>query len=388
MSVLKDAAAAIYGSRAANGVILITTKRGKEGKPTVSFSGNYGFSNPIRLPEMADAFEYATMMNEINPANKPYSDEALQSFKDGSDPWRYPNTDWYDAAIKPSSPMYRSDVGVNGGSDKFKYYLNLAANGEDGIYKNSANRYDQYSMRANLDAKVSNYVDISFGTLARMEYRQYPSALRRSKPTLPAFWPSGEAGPDIEYGDNPVVTGTDATGYDRQKDYYIQNTLKVNVDIPWVQGLRLTGSASYDKYFRMRKKFDKPYYLYSWDGGDDHVVVPGKRGYATPQLTQEHTDQTAWLLSALADYSRTFGDHTVGVTVGMEAEEKQQDFLGAFRKYFLSDKIDEMDAGGMTDLTNEGSSWRERRKNYFGRVSYNYLERYLLEFVWRSGKKT
>ena len=92
----------------------------------------------------------------------------------------------------------------------------------------------------------------------------------------------------------------------------------------------------------MRKKFDKPYYLYSWDGGDDHKVVPGKRGYATPQLTQAHIDQTAWLLSGVLDYNRTFGDHTVGVTAGMEAEEKQQDMLGAFRKYFLSDKIDEM----------------------------------------------
>ena len=143
MSVLKDAAAAIYGSRAANGVILVTTKRGKEGKPTVTFSGNYGFSNPIRLPEMANAFEYATMMNEISPNAKPYSDEDLQLFKDGTDPWGHPDTDWYDAAIKPSSPMYRTDVGLSGGSDKFKFYLNLGANGEDGIYKNSANRYDQ-----------------------------------------------------------------------------------------------------------------------------------------------------------------------------------------------------------------------------------------------------
>ena len=125
MSVLKDAAAAIYGSRAANGVILVTTKRGKEGKPTVTFSGNYGFSNPIRLPEMANAFEYATMMNEISPNAKPYSDEDLQLFKDGTDPWGHPDTDWYDAAIKPSSPMYRTDVGLSGGSDKFKFYLNL-----------------------------------------------------------------------------------------------------------------------------------------------------------------------------------------------------------------------------------------------------------------------
>lgn len=392
ISVLKDAAAAIYGSRAANGVILVTTKRGKEGKPTITYSGNIGFSQAIRLPEMCDAYEYATLLNEINPNAKEYTDEDLELFRNGNDPWGHPNTDWYGVGIKDYSPIYRHDIGMSGGSDKFKYYLNLAANGEDGVYKNSANRYDQYSIRANIDAKVSKYVNISYGNISRMEYRQYPtksassifSALRRSKPTEPAFWPTGEPGPDIEYGDNPAVTGTDATGYDRKKDYYIQNTLKINIDIPWVEGLSLTGSASYDKLFKMRKKFNKPFLLYSWDGGEDHKLTPAKKGYATPELTQEHTDQTDWLISGIVNYNRSFGNHNISATLGMEAESKQQDFLSAFRKNFLSDAIDEMDLGGMNELTNSGNSWEEARLNYFGRIGYNYLERYLVEFVLRA----
>ena len=145
ISVLKDASAAIYGARAANGVILITTKRGKEGKATVTFNASGGFSQPTRLPKMANAFEYATMVNEINPGT--WTDEDLRLFQDGSDPWGHPDTDWFDTTIKNASPMYRADVGVQGGSEKMKYYVNFAANGEDGIYKNSANRYDQYSLR-------------------------------------------------------------------------------------------------------------------------------------------------------------------------------------------------------------------------------------------------
>ena len=149
ISVLKDAAAAIYGSRAANGVILVTTKKGKEGKPTVTYTGNMGFGTPTRLPEVCDAYEYSVLLNEIstNAGGSPkYSAEDLELFRNGQDPWGHPNTNWYDEAIKNVSPLYRHDVSVSGGSDKFKFYLNLAANGEDGIYKKSANRYDQYSI--------------------------------------------------------------------------------------------------------------------------------------------------------------------------------------------------------------------------------------------------
>jgi len=202
ISVLKDASAAIYGSRAANGVILVTTKRGKEGKPTISYSGNMGFSTPTRLPEMCNAFEYATLLNEINTnagGNAVYTQEDLDLFRNGQDPWGHPSTNWFDEAIKNVSPIYRHDVSVSGGSDKFKFYVNMAANGEDGIYKNSANRYDQYSIRANIDATINKYIDISYGTIGRMEIRKYPtrsatdifSSLVRSKPTQPGYWPTG-----------------------------------------------------------------------------------------------------------------------------------------------------------------------------------------------------
>lgn len=394
ISVLKDAAAAIYGSRAANGVVLVTTKRGKEGKPTINYIGNYGFSTPTRLPKMANAFEYATMLNEINTnvgGNAVYTPEDLQKFKDGSDPWGHPDTNWFTETIKNVSPMYRHDLGVTGGSDKFKFYVNLAANGEDGIYKNSANRYDQYGLRFNLDATINKYLKLSFGNTSRLEDRKYPSksagsifsALTRSKPTLPAYWPSGEAGPDIEYGDNPVVTGTDATGYDRQKDYFFQNTLQAIINVPGVEGLTLTTSGSYDKYFKVRKLFNKPWTLYTWDGNAEHKLTPGLRGPATPELTEQLTDQTFWMANAIANYEKSFGNHNMGIAAGIESEYRQEAFRGAFRKYFMSDKIDDMNAGGVKDMSNEGSTWEEARLNYFGRVNYNYLERYLVEFVWR-----
>ncbi len=390
ISVLKDAAASIYGSRAANGVILITTKRGKEGKPVVTLEGSYGFSQPIRLPKMANAFEYATMLNEINPGT--YTEEELQKFKDGSDPWGYPDTNWYDA-IKSFSPIYRTDVGVSGGSEKMKYFVNLSANGEDGIYKRSANRYDQYGIRLNLDIRTSKYVNFTYGNESRMEYRQYPaksagsifSALRRGKPIYNAVWPTGEPGPDIEYGDNPFVTATDAAGFDRQKTYYIQNNLGVNIDIPWIEGLKLQANAAFDKRFWNRKLFQKPVILYSWDGitRDSSGLSPAKRWISDPRLTRANEDQTDWLLNSIASYEKTFGQHSLGIMAGIEAQSKEMDQFEAFRRYYISDHVTELNAGSTVDMSNNGYLWKENRLNYFGRVNYNYLERYLLEFVWR-----
>lgn len=394
ISVLKDASAAIYGSRAANGVILVTTKRGKEGKPSVTYSGNFGISSATRLPSMCNAYQYATLVNEINTnsgGSPVYSEEDLKMFQDGSDPWGHPNTNWFEEGLKKVSPTYRHEVGLSGGAENVKYYLNVSANGEDGIYKNSANRYDQYSVRANIDAKVNKYIDISYSNVSRLEDRKNPTRntydiwqyFVRTKPTIPGYWPTGEVGPDLEGGNNPVVIGTDKTGYNQEKSYYIQNTAKVNVKIPWIEGLSISATGSYDKYFNMYKSFSKPWYLYSWDGSAEHKLTPVKKGPETPELTQKQYDQTSWMANALINYDRTFGNHSILATAGIEAEHGSQGYLSAFRKYFLSDALDDMDLGGQSEMNNGGNTYEWARMSYFGRLSYNYKERYIAEYIWR-----
>ena len=392
ISVLKDASAAIYGARAANGVILITTKRGKEGKPTVTFNASAGFSQPTRLPEMTNSFEYATMLNEVLPGS--FSQEQLEGYRTHSNPWKYPDTDWFDTVIKNASPLYRADLGVSGGTEIIKYYVNFAANGEDGLYKNSANRYDQYSLRTNLDIKTSKYVNFQLGTTARLEDTHYPAksagdifaGIRRSTPTSPAFWPTGEFGPAIERGDNPAATSTDAAGFDHYKNQYIQNNLSVNVQIPWIEGLTLRGNASYDVHFMNRRLMKKPIYLYSWDGVNESSegLSASKQWLDAPTLERKHSEQIDWMINGLLDYNRTFGQHTIGITFGMEAQKKQYEETYAYRAGFISDTKPELNLGSEQGLQNSGLSWKEARLNYFGRVSYNYLERYLFEFVWRA----
>ena len=391
ISVLKDASAAIYGARAANGVVLITTKRGKEGKPVVSFNASAGFSQPTRLPKMTNSYEYATMLNEVLPGS--FSDEQLEGFRTHANPWKYPDTNWFDEIVKTASPMYRADIGVSGGTEKVKYYANFGANGEDGLYRNSANRYDQYSLRTNLDVKTSKYVDFQLGITARLEDTKYPAksagdifgAARRSRPDQVAWWPSGEPGPAVERGDNPAVTSTDLAGFDHQKNQYIQNNLSVNVKVPWIEGLTLRGNGSYDIHFKNRRWMKKPVYLYTWDGTNEgsEGLSASKQWLDTPQLERLHSEQLGWMLNGLIDYNRTFGQHTIGVTFGMEGQKKQYEETWGFRQGFISDTKPELNLGGEEGQSAKGYSWKETRLNYFGRASYNYQERYLFEFVWR-----
>ena len=399
ITVLKDASAAIYGSQAANGVILITTKRGKTGKPEININFNQGFNRPTRIPKMANATEYATMLNEIDiyrNQNPRYSADQLAKFSNGSDPWSYSNTDWFAEVLKPWSAQNNVNMSMSGGAEHLKYFLSLGSKSQDGYYYNSGTKYKQYDFRSNIDGKVNENVNIRFDIYGRMEDRNFPvrdagaiyRMLMRGKPIYPAYWPNGTPGPDLEYGDNPAVVSTDATGYDRDKRYVLNSNIRLDVKIPWVPGLSLTGNASFDKTFRFRKRFETPWYLYSWDGksydqNNIPVLAKGKKGFDDPRLTEWMEDNQNILLNGLINYEKSFGKHGIKLMAGMEARKGNGDLFSAYRRYFISTALDQLYAGGDKDRTNTGSGYQNTRLNYFGRVNYDFNEKILAEFVWR-----
>jgi len=424
VSVLKDASAAIYGSRAANGVILITTKRGKTGKPQLSYSANQGYSQPTVIPKLTNAAQYVGMLNDLdiyglpttewaaaNTAYKttgtytrpngttrkaPFSPTDIQKYADGSDPWLYPNTDWYDATLKNWSPQTQHNLQISGGTENVKYLASLGYQNQDGYYKTSATAYQQYDIRLNLDAKINKYVDINVGLLGREEARNYPTRgagaifrmQMRGKPQQQAYWPNGLPGPDIENGENPVVITTDLSGYDRQKQDFIQTNGAIDVKIPWIEGLKWTGTAAVDKRLGTRKLWQIPWTLYQQGAGFEAdgttpKLVASKRGPAEPNLNQTYDDQLNILLGSVFTYEKQIGVHGITALAGMNRETIDGNNFSAFRRYFLSPALDQMFAGGDLERTNSGGGFETARINYFGRMAYNYKEKYLAEFLWR-----
>lgn len=419
MSVLKDASAAIYGARAANGVILITTKKGSAGrKPSVTYTFNQGWARPTQLPRMSNAAEYAQLRNElivndamVNPntgkvpaITVPWkTEEEIQKYRDGSDPWRYPNTDWFKETFKNWSPQQMHNATLEGGTDKVQYYAVFGHKYTDGLYHNSATNYKQSNLRINLDAKINDWVSVGIGMLARQEDRNFPSQgagdilwfTARGRPTDHAYWPNGLPGPAQEYGRNPVVAVTDATGYTHDRRYYVQTNARVDISQPWVEGLKLTATMSYDKRIIHSKTWFQPWYLYNWDGVSleaDGITPKLEKALSypshyDPSLKNESNDRTNTTLGAILNYNRKIGDHGITALAGTEKETSNGEYFDAYRRYYLSTALHLLSAGGDKEKTNSSggaaNNYDRGRLNYFGRLAYNFQEKYLAEFVWR-----
>lgn len=431
ISVLKDASAAIYGARAANGAIIVTTNRGQTGKPTVNFDFNYGWAQPTIVPEMSNAVEYANIINElpiyrnipvgewdaawdaiqttgtytsptpgVNPISATYSPDAVRQHGDGSDPWLYPDTDWFGDAFKTWSPQSRYDIQVSGGAKRVRYFASIGYLDQDAYYKNSATFYKQYSARINLDADISEWFKIDIGLLGRREDRNFPTQgagdifrmLMRGRPTEPEVWPDGNPGPDIENGQNPYVVTTNATGYEHDPTDYFQSNGKLTITQPWVEGLKLELSGAVDYNSRMTKTWETPWELYYL--GDPPVQLPDgtyelhpavRSNFTDPRLTQRQRNVLNTNLTAILSYDRTFGtDHTIGALIGVTKEQFGGSDFQAFRRNYITAALDQLFLGADDENQKaDGSGYNRARLGYYGRVQYDYRQKYLVEFIFR-----
>ncbi|WP_321332246.1 TonB-dependent receptor [uncultured Bacteroides sp.] len=397
ITVLKDASAAIYGSQAANGVILVTTKRGKVEKLGITASYSAGWSQPTKTPKLTNASEYATLVNEITPDT--YTAEEIRKYADGSDPWRYPNTDWFGEVLKTWSMQQNANVTMSGGNEKLQAYVSLSTRHQDGFFKNSGSKYAQHDLRANIDGKINNYISLSVDASARLEESNFLSVgsarlfrdLMTASPLLPAVWPNGLPGPplDLQNQNNPVVQSTAKSGYNKGENYVFNINAKVNVKIPWVEGLSLTGIAAIDRGLDYTKQFSKKYELYTWDGvstGSDGLpsLVKGQYG-SSSNLIQQLDISKEYMLNLLVNYQRTFAKvHDVSLLAGIESIENNSNWFSAERRNYTVDFPDELNFGDPNSQYASGSNpGKNRWMNYFGRVNYSYMSKYIAEFVWR-----
>ena len=396
ISVLKDASAAIYGNRAANGVILVTTKRGKTGKPSVSYSFNQGFSSPTRLPKMADAATYAQIMNEINfdsnPAgglNQSYTADQIEKFRNGSDPLLYPNTDWINETLKQTALQSQHSLSVNGGSEDVKYYVSLGTIAQDGIYKNGATKYNQYNFRSNVDANISKNLKVGLSVSGRQENRTFPQvgagdvfrSIYRAKPIAAAYYPNGLPTTGIE-NNNPAMQVTDIGGTNNNPTQVLNGILRATYTIPGVEGLSVDGFFSADKSNVFSKSFNKPYLLYQYDAGSNlykSVIVGGNNQKAT--LTESHRNESLLTSNIKLNYARKFALHDINAFVGYEQSENHLEYFDAQRFNYLSTSLPELSQGGTAaiDFLNSGYSSNYNRRSVISRLAYSYDDKYLFE---------
>jgi TonB-linked SusC/RagA family outer membrane protein len=401
-SILKDASAAIYGARAANGVILVTTKRGAKGKPVFNFSYDYAFQSPTKIPTVLDAATYATVYNEGDFYDKGrpttgyipiYTADQIAKYANGSDPVNFPNTNWVKQAIKPSVGQQKYNMQVTGGSDDIHYFTSFGSQSQDGFFINNPTHYQLYNFRVKVDADVNKYLNIGANISGNLSNGIYPSTgagstsvnfinILQGNPTLVARYPNGLLGGG-RLGQNPLLMNE--RGTDQIDSYPLFSTFTASLKIPGVEGLKLDASYNYDLSNGFESDFSLPYTYYQYNVLTGNYDKTAATGTTSISLNDTYRRSYTILYNYRLSYDHNFGLNHVAGMVGHEEQQNYYQQFNASRKNFLSASIPQLDLGSTAaaDLGNGGYGTSGAYNNYFGRFNYDYASKYLLEFVFR-----
>lgn len=382
ISVLKDAAsAAIYGSKAANGVILITTKRGATGRPVLSYNATFGWQTATGFIDRMNSADAATYYNKALEASGKaprFTDDDIRQFRDGSDPYGHPDTDWNDLGFAGNGFMHQHNANLSGGSEHVKYMTSLGYLSQNGIMKHSDRQ--QFNMRTNLDTRLSDQVNVR----ANMSYihndyadptnsyvgggsDQIIRQLNRIAPWIPYKNEDGTYG---TIGDGNPAAWLDLGQQLIRKNQNFSGILAV--DWQALNDLKLTAQGAYVSDIQDYKEFVKD-------------IQYNAIKYHGPNSLDERT--YLWhraSLDLLANYEKTFGKHSFKGMAGYKIEKYDYKYTKAYREGFPNNNMTDLDAGTKATQTNEGYSRELAMMSYFGRINYDYAGKYLFEANFRA----
>ncbi len=390
-TVLKDAAAvAPYGIAGANGVILVTTKRGIIGIPTLSYSGNTSWGNPTKLPSLLNAYQYATMRNIADKAAGnplPYTEADLAGYQktvDGApdaDPDKYPNTNAFDALINRNVPVMQHNLQIQGGTEATQYYIGGGYLYQEGLF--GREKMNRYSLVANLDTRVTKTTKVSLSINGYNSVRNRPqsvdgapfSTAQSYLPVSPVYFSNGLLG---NSNGKLLKTGVELGSY-KDNNTLIRTQLAIEQELPFVEGLSAKFAVSYDPAHNFVKNWSEPdptYYNintsttpYSYNA----VASTGK-----PALGESYSRSINLDYQTYLNYHRTFGKHDLTGLLVMDARTSHSDNFGASRSnYDLN--IDELSLGSpnKNNFDNSGGSGDSRQVGYLYQVNYAFNNKYL-----------
>lgn len=381
ISVLKDAStAAIYGSRAANGVILVTTKTGKEGKVSVGYNGYVGFNTPTALPEFVDTWQYATLYNEA-VGREAYTQEEIQKFRDGSDPDHYANARYLDEVFSRKGLQTGHDVTINGGNAENKYMVSFGYLKQNGIVEK--NDYQRYNARVNLINEILPGLKLTSRLSGVYGNRKEPMApggddadnmlvLIQKALRFPGLTPTILS--DGSFGAGRELHGTPA-GWIKSDSFYEnpEFSLNANVRLDYnpIKDLQLSAIGAYtytngeERTYRSTMKLSGDRVL----GPSELKHKMGKTIYKTFQAT--------------AEYNKTIGGHTFGILAGYSWEQEDYRYVQGSRDKFPGNDLPYLNAGSPDNQKSEGTGNAWAIQSGFGRLRYNFNERYLFESTVR-----
>lgn len=391
ISVLKDASAAIYGMGAENGVILVTTKQGSIGAPTVKYSNRFSFGVPTALPEEVDILTWFHEANEMaaNVGNAaPYSQDLINHYVNGDEGWG--DYKWYSQFYKDYSFSQNHQVSLNGGNNQTQYYMSVSFNNDEGILNGPQLGYKSLNYQGNVTTNVTKNLKVVFQSSLSWNSRVstpqnaaqnfYTRGLYSERyipwtvPSNPSHW-SYNPGNESR---NAIGALNGANGYDKTQQNSFTNILSATYSAPFLKGLKIQGQASYDFQTRQTRQLTLAFPLYDWQT-DEHISNNKDNNEIT-----ERWDKRQTLYGKLqANYSGSFGKHTVGAMVATEATMNFSADLRGDREYGDFYTHDILDQAVASTAENKGSRSSSAKAGYLGRINYEYDGKYMVEVMAR-----
>lgn len=405
VSILKDGAASIYGSRAGNGVILVTTKRGIDGKPTITVSSSYTMQGITTMPKPVNAGRQAELMRESYlqsgqpPANVPWTEDQVKKFYEGGDP-QYPNTNWYNELIRDWAPMWQHSISVRGGSERIKYYGYLGYEDQKTVWKKSGGDYNRYNLLSNVDAKISKNFSLELDLASTLYNRKFPPRLAstssvnnaawedlfRTLPTYPATLPDPTKNSFADGGGTggaQMVTNMNIAGYAKSVSQDLKGTIALNYESQAIEGLSARLFFNYFQNYTTGTTFQKSYQYYTYDYETDAYSLAG--GFSPTYMTVTDTKSRQITGQVSLNYDRIFAqDHHLKLLALYEGIDYYNDYVSANRTGFMTTAINQLYAGNAQGSSNNGSASIMGRSSFVGRMNYSYRNKYLLETIFRA----
>ncbi|MDP9076776.1 MAG: TonB-dependent receptor [Bacteroidota bacterium] len=396
ISVLKDAAAvAPYGVAGANGVLLITTKRGKLGKPSFTYNTYYGIQNPTKVPTFVGSYDYALLRNEAaenafldgQPKVIPYSASDLQKFKDHSDPDGHSDGHPLQQIIMKNRPITYNNVTLSGGTESVKYFASLGYTHQAGMW--TPTYTDKYNGSLNLTANATKTTTINLSVISDVEDNHFPSQsagtiigqAQRQAPTTPIYYSNGLWS---GYIGQSLIGEIYHSGYQFNEKPTTNSQFSIDQKLP-IKGLSIKGVVSFDNATEVDRIWQTPIPFYNViTATTPYTYVSALQGAQKSQFTETYFQTHSFTYQGFLTYQATFGKSEVSALAVVESRNVKYEMFGAYRQNYNLN-IDELNYGGpaAADETNQGLSNGQKQLGYVYRLGYAYDKKYLFEATGR-----
>ena len=411
ISVIKDATAAVYGSRSANGVIVVTTKKGKTGKVDINYSSLFSFDQPIFLPKGLNSLEWVTWHKEafdyIGGSPDPlYSNPGLSAYQNGTaDGYVFPNgKSLFDIALDKNywAPRSKHNLSFSGGNEKTTYFLSASLSDQNSSIKDDISKFKQANIRMNIEQKLTDFLTLSSNILVRKEENvlwpggdpnfwntpeNTPNALGRflinvyqKGPLAQVYWPNGSLTNIGAYYAQIKGEG----GRVNTSNLYFQSNFDAILKIPSIEGLQFKASVALDNSNNYMKKVTKPVDVFALSAGGTNAtdLIPETLG-SDVTLTQYNTNGYNKLYQGILSYETKINDHEFDVILGLSREESNYQNFWAYRSNLISYETDVLSQGEVGTEENNGGEIGTARMNYFGNLNYSFKNKYFIQLMTR-----